>query len=472
MRVRSAAAGIACVLALLGVRAGAQESPGERIYQQNCAGCHGIDLRGGQARSLVDAVWQFGSQRSHIARNIRHGVADFAMPAFGEVLSDAQIEQVLDFILAAEKRAGARRPEPPRQIQTLDYEIDLEVVARGLDLPWSIAFPDARTALVTERPGRLRRIVDGELLPGAVKGTPEVLAEGQGGLLDVAVDPAHADEGWIYLAYSHLRRGAGTAMTRLVRGRLRGDRWTDEQVVYEAPPGTYVGRRPAVHFGSRIVFDPAGRLYFSIGERGRAEQAQDPARPNGKVHRIERDGSIPPDNPLLGHQGALPTLFTLGNRNAQGLAVHPVTGRIWAAEHGPMGGDELNLLAPGRNYGWPTITYGLNYDGSPVSARTHAPGMEQPVLYWRPSIAVSGIDFVRGDLFARWRDRLLVGALKYEELRLLRIHDQRVLHQEIILKGAGRVRDVASGPDGAIWVVTNGPGTVLRLTPVRERSGG
>jgi glucose/arabinose dehydrogenase len=252
-------------------------------------------------------------------------------------------------------------------------------------------------------------------------------------------------------------------MTRLVRGRLEGFTWTDEQVLFEAAPDTY--RTSGSHFGCRIVFDPAGYLYFSIGDRGKREHAQDLSRPNGKVHRIRKDGRVPPDNPFVHQEGALPSIYSYGHRNPQGLAVHPQTGRVWDTEHGPLGGDELNLIAPGRNYGWPVISYGRNYDGKIITEFTHRLGMEQPVMYWKPSIAVCGLDFYRGDLFPKWRGKLLAGALKYEEIQLLSIEGERVLHSQKVLKNLGRVRDVAAGPDGAIYVVLNGPDIVVRLTP-------
>lgn len=464
---------VACVFSAscLSAVVGQESTETAKLYQQACAPCHGVNLEGGQAQSLVDAVWQFGSKKSHIARNVKYGIADFAMPAFETLLNDRQIDQILDYILAAEKSSGMRKPPPPEKLYTLDYEIKVEVLAEGLDIPWAIAFLDQRQALVTERPGTLRRIVDGRLSEQPVLGTPKVLHEGQGGLLDVAVDPRHAENGWVYLAYSHQReedagRRRSGAMTRLVRGKIRANRWVDQQVVYEAPHDLYLATRH--HYGCRIVFDPQGYLYFSIGERGSGKHAQDLGRPNGKVHRIYPDGSIPKDNPFVGHQGALPTIYTYGNRNPQGLAIHPTTGRLWESEHGPMGGDELNLIVAGANYGWPEITYGRNYNGDVISEFRVKPGMQSPALYWKPSIAVCGVDFMYGDRFPRWRNHLLVSALKYEEVRLLDIQGDRIMHQEIILKNAGRVRDVACGPDGAIYVVINGPGMVLRLTRLRD----
>jgi glucose/arabinose dehydrogenase len=288
----------------------------------------------------------------------------------------------------------------------------------------------------------------------------------------VAVDPDYAENGWIYLAYSHaLEAEAGQkrppAMTRIVRGRLKDHAWVDQEVIYEAPHATY--RTTRHHYGCRIVFDPDGYLYFGIGDRGAQDQAQDLGKPNGKMHRLHRDGRVPRDNPFVWRDGALASIYSYGHRNPQGLAVHPVTGRVWDTEHGPMGGDELNLITPGRNYGWPVVTYGLNYNGTVISELTRKEGMEVPNLYWKPSIAVCGLDFYRGDKFPKWKNRLLVGALKYEEVDLLDIEGDRVIHQETILKNAGRVRDVACGPDGLVYVVLNQPGMVLRLSPIREK---
>ena len=449
---------------------GQEKLSGSEIYAQACAQCHGAELQGGQAQSLKDAVWQFGSKRSHIFRNIKYGISDFAMPAFEEALSDDGINRVLDFVLDFEKSSGSTRPPIPEKIFTLDYEVNINVVADNLDIPWAIDFLDEQSALVTERPGKVRLIENGKLHPKPIGGISSVLHEGQGGLLDVSVDPNYAETGWIYLSYSHpLTAAQGErqpAMTRIVRGKLRNHRWVDQEVIYEAPHDSYLTTRQ--HYGSRIVFDPEGYLYFSIGERGIATHAQDIGRPNGKIHRIHKDGSIPSDNPFVGKDDALPTIFTYGNRNPQGLAIHPDTGRVWETEHGPMGGDELNIIQGGANYGWPSITYGRNYDGGVVSSDRQRHGMASPTLYWKPSIAVCGIDFVNSPLFPHWKNHLLVGALKYEEVRLLDIENDRVMHQEIILKNAGRVRDVCSAPDGAIYVVTNGPDAVLKLTPVRD----
>ncbi len=447
------------------VSAPQQTAPGRQLYVEYCASCHGINLQGGNAQSLVDKIWQFGQGRGYVMQSIKYGLPHLGMPAYENTLSDRQIHQLIDYLFEAEAEYGAPQPDIPDRIETLDYKIKVEIFADGLEVPWSIDFIDTDRALITERPGRLRQVLGGTLQKDPVAGTPQVLSEGQGGLLDVAVDPDYAKNGWIYLAYSHALRQEGRppAMTRLVRGRIKDNAWTDRQIIYEAPHTTYQTTR--YHYGCRIVFDPDGFLYFGVGDRGHQDQAQDLTRPNGKIHRIHRDGRVPEDNPFVGTNEALPTIYAWGIRNPQGLAIHPVTGELWETEHGPLGGDEVNLIRPGLNYGWPVITYGRNYDGSPVSPIEEKQGMAQPVLYWKPSIAACGLDFYRGDLFPRWKNHLLAGALKYEEVRLLDVKDRRILHDEVILKNAGRVRDVAAGPDGAVYVVLNQPDKVLRLTP-------
>ncbi|MBN1986916.1 MAG: PQQ-dependent sugar dehydrogenase [Prolixibacteraceae bacterium] len=440
---------------------------GATLYQQNCAQCHGADLNGGNATSLIDGIWQFGAENGYVTRNIKFGIPHLGMPSYQATLSDAEIGSIVQYIRESENNAGAQKPPIPAELETMDYNIKVETFADGLEIPWAIDFIDKNTALITERPGRLRVVQNGVLQDEPVQNTPEVLHEGQGGLMEVAVDPDYEKNGWIYLAYSHVLPAAGgnrpPAMTRLERGKIKNNTWTENEVIFEAPHETY--RTTRHHYGCRIVFDPEGYLYFAIGERGTGEHAQDVTRPNGKVHRINKDGSVPKDNPYYAERNSIQSLYSLGNRNIQGMAIHPETGDLWATEHGPMGGDELNLIRAGKNYGWPVITYGLNYNGTIITEQTHKEGMEQPILYWKPSIAVCGLDFYRGSLFKKWENRLLVGALKYEEVRLLQIEEERVVHEQVILKGAGRVRDVSTGPDGAIYVVLNNPGTVLRLIP-------
>ncbi len=441
---------------------------GKALYQQYCSSCHGIRLQGGNAQSLIDGVWQFGDARGYIYRNIQFGIPHLGMPSYDQTLNRKEIQAIVDYLEQEEAAAGATKPPIPKQLETLDYMLDVQVIAEGLDVPWAIAFIDKNTILVTERPGRVRLIENGQLDPTPLKNTPEVLSEGQGGMLDVAVDPAYPENGCIYLAYSHalsqqLGQRRPPAMTRIVRGRIKDHTWTDQKVLFESPKKTYLTTRH--HYGCRIVFDRKGHLFFGIGDRGRQDDAQNLSLPNGKIYRIYLDGRCPKDNPFYGKKDALPEILAYGIRNPQGLAIHPQTDRLWETEHGPLGGDEINLIRPGRNYGWPEITYGKNYNGTIISKYREKAGMEQPVYYWRPSIAVCGMDFITGEMFPKWKHYLLVTALKYEEVRLLNVKDDRVLHDEVILKNAGRVRDAACGPDGAIYPVLNNPGTILRLTP-------
>jgi aldose sugar dehydrogenase len=446
---------------------------GRALYGEHCAQCHGADLGGGNAGSLVDGIWNHGAGSGYVRMNIKNGITHLGMPAYEGALSDGEINAVASFLLEQEKTYDPKPRPVPEMIQSQEYDIRVEVVAEGLEVPWAIAFPDERTILVTERAGRLRLIEDGVLRPEPVAGIPPVVAEGQGGLMDVAIDPEYSENGWIYLALSHAlpetRRGGRRppAMTRIVRGRIRKQAWVDQEVIFEAPKDTYLTTRH--HYGSRIAFDPEGLLYFSIGDRGARPQAQDLSKPNGKIHRIERDGRIPGNNPFVKTPGALPSIFSYGHRNPQGLAVHPGTGLLWETEHGPMGGDEVNLIRSGLNYGWPEISYGRHYDGRVLTEYERKPGMEQPMLFYRPSTAVCGLDFYDQEQFGLWRNHLLVGALKYESVDILTVEADRVMHSETIVKGMGRVRDVAVGPDGAVYVVLNRPGSIIRLTPIRER---
>lgn len=270
---------------------------GEELYQKNCSHCHGVRLQGGNAQSLVDGVWQFGDSSSAILRNIKFGITHLGMPAYEKTLTDPEIRSIVEFLRNAENEAGAARPPLPQTLQTLDYDINVAVFAEGLEVPWDLAFLDKEIALVTERPGRLRVIENGRLSRKPVEGIPKVVAEGQGGLLAVAFDPDYKEEGnqWIYLAFSHgldpvPNGGRAPAMTKIVRGRINGNRWVDEETLFEAPHETYKTTRH--HYGCRIVFDRGKNLLFSIGDRGTGMNAQDPALPNGKIHRIRRDGTI------------------------------------------------------------------------------------------------------------------------------------------------------------------------------------
>lgn len=342
------------------------------------------------------------------------------------------------------------------------------VVSAGLEHPWAVAFlPDGRY-LVTERPGRLRLIgADGRLDPRPVAGVPAVAAVGQGGLLDVVLHPTFADNGWVYLSYAGA--GEGGIGTEVARGRLvsdgSGNRLDGLQVIYRQQPKS----NGSVHFGSRLVFDRAGYLYITQGDRGEMARAQRLDDLAGKLVRLHDDGRIPADNPWQGQAGARPEIHSFGHRSMQGAALHPTTGELWTHEHGPQGGDEINIARRGRNYGWPVITYGVNYGiGTRIGVGTHQEGLEQPLHQWTPSIAPSGMAFYTGSRFPGWRGNLFVGALKFQMLVRLELDGERVVREERLLAGReGRIRDVRQGPDGLLYLLTDAPdGKLLRLEPV------
>ncbi|HEX9685876.1 MAG TPA: PQQ-dependent sugar dehydrogenase [Burkholderiales bacterium] len=336
-------------------------------------------------------------------------------------------------------------------------------VVEGLEHPWGLAFlPDGRM-LVTERPGRLRIIgKDGRLVPQAVSGLPEIAAYGQGGLMDAAIHPRFADNNLVYLSYA--ARGDGGFSTEVARGRLAGSRLEDVQVIFRQLPKSGGGR----HFGSRLVFDRDGFLYITLGDRGEMERAQRPDDHAGSVIRLHDDGWVPKDNPFVGRPGWKPEKYTLGNRNIQGAALHPQTGRLWTHEHGPQGGDEINIIRAGVNYGWPVITYGVQYViGTRIGEGTHKAGMAQPLHYWVPSIAPSGMAFYTGDRFPGWRGDLFIGALRDQMLVRLKLDGETVVREERMLKTViGRIRDVRNGPDGLLYLLTDEPhGMLARLEP-------
>jgi glucose/arabinose dehydrogenase len=334
----------------------------------------------------------------------------------------------------------------------------------GLENPWSIAFlPDGRM-LVTERAGRLRLVShDFKLNPKTIDGLPEVVPQGQGGLFDVVLHPQFSKNGWIYWAYN--APGPGGWGTALARGKLQDHRMTEVQVLFSMQPKT----RSSHHFGGRIVFDQAGLLYLTLGDRGDKDRAQKLGDHAGSVIRLHDDGRVPANNPFVNRAGALAEKWTLGNRNMQGAALHPQTGELWTHEHGPQGGDEVNVMRSGFNYGWPVITYGVNYGlGTKIGEGQAKAGLEQPLHVWVPSIAPSGMAFVSGSQFPQWQGNLLVGALRGQTLVRLTLEGEKVLGEERLLQGRSRLRDVRMGPDGFVYLLTDeAQGALLRLEPVK-----
>ena len=334
-----------------------------------------------------------------------------------------------------------------------------EVVVPELQIPWGMAFLPDGSMLITEKSGELIHFSNGQ--KQQVQGVPEVYVRGQGGLLDVVLHPEYESNGWIYLTYASSEGEGEGGHTALARTKLENGQLVDTEVLYKATPNTTAGQ----HFGSRIVFDEKGDLYFTIGERGNEhENPQDITRDGGKVYRLNDDGSVPGDNPFAGEKEGIDAIYSYGHRNPQGMIVHPETGEVWVHEHGPMGGDEINVVEKGANYGWPEVTYGIDYDGSTISDETTGPDYEAPIFYWVPSIAPSGMVFVTSDKYPELQGDLLVGSLKFQYVEHLELEGKEVVGRHKLLEGIGRIRDIRQGPDGFIYISAEGLG-IVKLLP-------
>jgi glucose/arabinose dehydrogenase len=369
-------------------------------------------------------------------------------------------QAVVGFVLLA----GSLPPAFSQTFPSDSRPFQLEIIAGGLEHPWSLAFLPNDSALLTERPGRLRIIQNGSLAANAIKGVPEVAASGQGGLFDVLLHPDFASNNTLFISYAHSSSEGMT--TRVARALLDNNELKNLEVIFEALPRSNGTR----HFGGRMAFDSNGFLYVAVGDRGDKDRAQDTRDDAGGVHRITINGEPAPGNPGLGNSAIRDTFYTWGNRNIQGMAVHPQTGEIWTHEHGPRGGDEVNILQAGTNYGWPEITYGIGYSGLPITLDTHKEGMAQPLHYWDPSIAPSGMAFYGGELFPQWQGDLFVGALKLRKLVRLRTNENNdvVEEEDLLLDLNERIRDVRLGPDGALWLLSDArQGKVYRMVPLK-----
>ena len=478
---------------------GRGQSPAAPLYAEHCAGCHGTDLGGGRAPSLFDEQWLSKRTDEEIAVAIKAGVPNTEMTAF-KTLTDTEVWQLTQYIRT---QSGVLRtrpafvPDPNGAIVKSEKQtVRIEVMARDLNTPWGMAFlPDGRL-LVTERTeggGQLRVIDKGALQP-PVTGTPRVHIQQDAGMFDVAVHPRYAENGWIYLSYVESQpgyvppaapeappaagRGRGgvfaPSMTVVVRGRLRGSQWVDQQFIYRAPAALYT--TSGIHYGSRFTFDREGHLFYSLGDRGQVERAQDLSSPFGKIHRVNDDGTIPKDNPFVNTPNALPSIWSYGHRNPQGFAWDPVSGRLWESEHGPTAGDEINVIQPAHNYGWGVATKGTQ----PGITKNSEPGMDDPIVYYIPTFAPAGIAFSTSDRYPGWKNTsLFVGGLAGQALRRLEIAGARVMRQEVIFDQYGRVRAIVQGPDGYLYLALNHatgagtsyglvapvPGWIVRLIP-------
>ncbi len=335
-----------------------------------------------------------------------------------------------------------------------------ETVVDGLDIAWGMEFLPDGSILIAEQEGKMILFKDGKKTQ--IKNVPEVVYKNQGGLLDLKLHPDYANNGWIYFSFSgNIENDDEGANTTVMRARLKENELIDKELIYKATPNTKKGQ----HFGSRIEFDKDGYLFFSVGDRGNRDvNPQNINRDGGKIYRLHDDGSIPSDNPFVQTTGAKAAVYSFGHRNPQGMAMNLETGQIWVHEHGPQGGDEINIIEAGKNYGWPLITYGINYDGSEITKDTDLPNMEQPLHFWVPSIAPSGMAFINSDLYPGWKGNLLVGSLKFQYLNLVFIENGKVVKEEKLIEGMGRVRTVKVAPDGYIYVSIEQLG-IVRLVP-------
>ena len=463
-------------------------------FTANCASCHGNDLAGARGPSLfADSLFQERTDQQ-LAATIQDGSPNAGMPAFKGQLSDGQIGQIIAYLHI---RGGQLRgrptflPNPDGQVVKSEKQtFRIEVVAANLQTPWGEVFlPDGRM-LVTERTGHIRIIDHGKLVDEPVKGTPTPWVRQDGGFFDIAIDPDYKTDGWIYMSYSEVapgtpappppdpnappagRGGFGGAsppsMTRLVRAHINAqNEWVDQQDVWKVDPKLYTSS--VIHYGSRFLFDGKGHMYWTMGERGDMTNAQNLSSPLGKTHRMNLDGSVPADNPFVHTPGAIPTIWSYGNRNSEGLAFDPVTGLLWESENGPTGGDEVNIIEKGHNYGWGVVSMGLQ----PGITHQHEPGMDDPIAYYSPAIAPSGISFYTADRYPGWKNSLFLSALAGQKLIRYEIKGRQITHQEVVFQGFGRVRQVITGPDGYLYVLlqnsqslANSPGMVIRLMPV------
>ena len=341
--------------------------------------------------------------------------------------------------------------------KTIDFTT--EEVVSNIQNPWGMVFLPDGGMLITEKAGKLLHFKEGKTTE--IGNLPNIYVRGQGGLLDVELHPNYKNNGWLYLSYSSNDGGGKGGNTTIMRAKLSDNRLIERKVLYKAVPNTTKGQ----HFGSRLEFDNEGYLYFSVGDRGNRDvNPQDITKDGGKIYRLHDDGRIPKDNPFISKSGAKAAIYSYGHRNPQGLAVHPKTGRLWEHEHGPRGGDEINMVEKGKNYGWPVITYGINYSGTKITDETSRSGMEQPIYQWTPSIGPCGMTFVSSDKYPKWKGNLLVGSLAFQYLERLVIENNKVTYREKLLDGMGRVRNIRQAPNGFIYVGIEGKG-IYKLTP-------
>ena len=436
-------------------------------YQTYCGGCHGEKMN-----AFVDRDWRHGKTREDLFKAIKVGYHNEGMPAFDSAFNNNEIYELSDYIITGIKNVDryTSSEKPTSNIfKTESITIRLDTVLKGLQSPWGMAFLPKKEMLVTDKNGKLYHVKkDGST--SFVTGVPEVLYRSQGGLFDIVLDPGFANNQLVYISYSKFKKeGTETfSTTAILKARFENDQLLDGKDIFVAKPWS----KSTIHYGARLQFGKDGYLYFSVGERGNEKENPQQIKGNdlGKIHRIKSDGSIPESNPFVGVAGANASIFSFGHRNPQGLTIKPNTNQLWDNEHGPRGGDEINIVESSKNYGWPIITYGINYNGKPMApdTKTAKDGLEQPLHQWTPSIGPSGLLFVAGKRYKGWEGNLLSGAMRFQYLNRSVLENNKVVKEEILFKNIGRVRNISMGPDGYLYMSVESPGIVYRLTPIKK----
>jgi aldose sugar dehydrogenase len=441
----------------------AAENPAAFNYRTYCAGCHGDNLEKFTAKKWMDEPGN-----TSVINSIKMGIESQGMPAFQKTFTEKEIEELAAYVkrgIPEDKSLLKPALIPGGVVESEVQQFIVDTIVTGLNVPWGLAFLPNGDLLISERAGTLHRFSAGKLSP-PIEGLPPIRAEGQGGLLDLCLHPDYKNNGWIYFSYSALstKNGKPVSNTAIMRARLDGNKLVDQQLIFKGNPDTDRSH----HYGCKLAFDTKGHLFFGIGDRGQHfDFPQNLDNSNGKIHRINDDGSIPADNPFVKTKGAVASIYSYGHRNPQGTCINPLTGELWETEHGPRGGDEINLVEPGKNYGWPVISYGINYNGTILTEFTEKEGMEQPVYYWTPSIAPCGMTFLTGNRYKKWQNNLFVGSLRFQYLERIVMKGHNVMHSEKLLQGIGRVRNVVVSPDGFIYVAIENPGKIVKLLPVQ-----
>lgn len=439
----------------------------EHNYKTYCAGCHGEKMN-----AFVDRQWKNGNKPEDLVKTIKYGIVDAGMPAYEVTFTETQLNQLVSYIQTGIANVDRYNFGPEKMTSNIsvsqEYTIRVDTVVYGIEVPWGISVMEDGSMLYTERNGTLT-LLDKNKKATKIEGVPKVRNKGQGGLLDIELHPNFKTNKMVYLSYSKAKTidGKELGTTAVVRAKLVDNKLTNVEEIWEALP--YVAAYH--HYGSRLEFDKNGLLFIAIGDRGDHDHhPQFKENYPGKIHRIKDDGSIPSDNPFVNTPGAIPSIYSLGNRNCQGFAINPKDNVLWESEHGPRGGDEVNIILPGHNYGWPVVSYGINYNGTTFTDKTKMEGMDEPILYWVPSIAPSGMTFVKGDKYPAWKGDVMVGSLRFNYLNRCIVEGNKIVGEEILLKNIGRMREVVMGQDGFLYVGVENPGAIYRLVPTGKGS--